>query len=171
MRTRRLQFGLGSLLVLTTVCAIASQWWLRGPVIRAAIEPVGFLAQDGETYAATFRITNAGPETLWYTGYGHQSPLYLSEAEVGGQWTPLNDNWCGTGASSQELKAGEAIVFSVRLRQGATAMKAGLDLSTRQPEFNGLDSEDSWVVVWSKPLRMPAQLNAPVQTASRTTDP
>ena len=166
MRIRRLQFGLGSLLILTTACAFASQW-LRKPVIRAAIEPVGVVAtieaiaavtDDRPFPTARFRIINAGPDTLWYTGYGHDLPLYSSEFERNGFWKVQSGGWCGTGASSQRLKPGEELVFDIGIPKRATAMKAGLWVSTSDP--NDIDpalaTTDNQVELWSKPLTIPS---------------
>jgi hypothetical protein len=165
MRTRRLRYGLGSLLILTTACAFASQW-LRKPVIRAAIEPVGVVATgeatDSESeelvsLVARYRMVNAGPDTLWYTGYNRNSPLFSRELEQNGVWAAARGRWCGTGASSQALKPGDEVVFDVDIPERTTAMKVGLWVSTSDPAriSPGSDAPDNEVQLWSKPLSIP----------------
>ena len=172
MRVRRLQFSIGSLLALTAACGIGSQW-LRGPVIRAAIEPLGVVTDDDGSLIAQFRITNAGPDSLWYTGYGHESPWYSAQVEIAGKWTaPASPYWCGTGAALEELTAGEVLRFDVPWRRGGAALKAGLNLGLREPDRTNEDSENTtWVEIWSKSLPIPPGLGASVQAAAPSSNP
>ena len=115
MRKQRLQFGIVSLLFLTAACAVCSQW-LRGPVVHAAIQPLGFVTDDDGSLVAHFRFTNAGSGSLWYTGYGHECPWYSQSLQIDGRWTdPGSQFWCGTGATIEELPAGESLLFDVPL--------------------------------------------------------
>jgi hypothetical protein len=181
MCIRRLQYGLGSLLILTTACAFASQW-LRKPVIRAAIEAVGVVAnieaigvvsEHRSMPTARFRIINAGPDRLWYTGYDHNFPLYSWEVERNGIWENASGGWCGTGASSQTLKAGEEMVFDISIPERATAIKAGLWVSTSDPaEMNPASATaGNQIELWSKPLTIPSADGAMQPPVVPTTRP
>jgi hypothetical protein len=133
MRRRRLQFGIGSLLLLTAACAVGTQW-LRGPVIRATIEPAGFAtADDGEHYTR-FRMTNTGAESIWYTGNTRAGAWHLSDAVIQ-DGKPVRRGpvpiFLDLLPSEHELKPGRTEHFHVRTEPETTKLRAGLVFGTR----------------------------------------
>jgi hypothetical protein len=62
---------------------------------------------------AEFFFTNASPRSLWFGGYGPQSPLYKIQYLKGDRWQESPLGWCGNGIGWQELPSGSGVIFQV----------------------------------------------------------
>ena len=114
------------------------------------------MTRDDGRQLARFRITNTGPDSLWYTWHDGV-PLHTTELQLGGVWEPNNDHVCRrTRRQLAELKPSEEMIFAVTLSDGATAVKTGLYVSTRKQEVSfeedDVDSAGAapWADIWNK---------------------
>ena len=97
------QFSIRSMLLLTIVGAIVA-YQLRPREVAARINLVSV---DAEKKEAIFEIVNTGRNDIWLYGYSLDSPIYsISVRSKNGDWVPMPQGWCGTGAGMRCLKKG-----------------------------------------------------------------
>lgn len=91
---------------------------------------------------AEFRITNSGPEPIFYTGYG-DDPQVIAEAEyqdTNGKWSRSPVRLCGNGLHDERLGPGKSAVAVVALADRCNAMRLIVQMhyeSYRDIEFRG----------------------------------
>ncbi len=135
----RFRFGIRSLIILMTVCAIVA-WWLRPLELKATIEPTGVVSK----HSVQFRMTNQSRNPLWYEGNGNDLVPYWGYTRLkNGKWEWAGDGGYGPGMQRVELKPHESVVFDVWINEPGVELKAGVRVT------NGKRSTR----VWSTPGR------------------
>ena len=92
---------------------------------------------DGENYE--FMILNNSSSPVWYTGYGKESPLYITSILSDTGWVFSGPGWCGTGLMDVKLEVRETFKFNIRKPnnnnkwRGALLMKK--DINEEEKEY------------------------------------
>ena len=72
--------------------------------------------RDGKNYE--FVIVNNSSSPVWYTGYGKESPLYITSILSDTGWVSSGPGWCGTGLMDVKLEVEE--IFKINISKPNT---------------------------------------------------
>jgi hypothetical protein len=111
-----------------------------------------FVTLYGERHAE-FALSNATPNSVWFTGYSVQSPIYYVEHLDGNRWVAKEMGWfCGTGLERREIPSHERTTFTVFIEKSEhkKTMRAGVWFSADKKY-----SKETEKIYWSEKVSPP----------------
>lgn len=107
---------------------------------------------------AEFRVSNPGPDTLWYVSHTRSNPLVQVQERAAGRWQERPIGFvCGTGLEAWPLRPGTTLDVKLPLDEDEEAVKLGITLATR----GGGGRIVSPTTYWSEGVEVAGRLPAP----------
>lgn len=113
--------------------------------------------RTGATADVLLRLRNGTVSPIYYSGYGPLGPHYTTARKTWHGWSDDGIVWCGTGASWQELGAGDTIEFAVEMPDDEREkFRIGLRIfRSEKPSY--VDEDDEGELVWSEGIERGAR--------------
>lgn len=59
------------------------------------------------------KVTNDSPDTIWYSGYSKEIPVYSLECLLDEDWSEVQLGWCGTGVKRYKIDTSTSVTFDL----------------------------------------------------------